>query len=45
MVWEAKLADPHYELYHLAIRDGLTKLVKYYSKFNEKPAYILALRT
>jgi hypothetical protein len=32
-----------YRLYHAAIEKGLEKLKKYYSKFNEKPLYILAL--
>jgi hypothetical protein len=41
--WEAKLNNPCFEIYHEAIRDGLTKLMKYYCKFDEKPAYILAL--
>ena len=29
--------------YHNAIDDGLRKIKKYYSCFNEKPAYIIAL--
>jgi hypothetical protein len=43
--WEAKLEDPQFELYHDAIKDSLAKLMKYYQKFDEKPAYILALGT
>ena len=31
-------------MYQTAIKDGLAKLNKYYSRFDEKPAYILALR-
>ncbi|KAH9036504.1 hypothetical protein EDB85DRAFT_1852371, partial [Lactarius pseudohatsudake] len=41
--WEAKLDNSQFELYHNAIRDGLVKLMKYYCRFDEKPAYILAL--
>ena len=41
--WEAKHSNPKYATYWTAINDGLTKLHKYYSQFNEKPAYILAL--
>ncbi|KAF8871099.1 hypothetical protein BD779DRAFT_1428662, partial [Infundibulicybe gibba] len=41
--WEDKLSDPAYSIYHPAIADGLEKLKKYYSKFDEKPAFILAL--
>ena len=36
--WEAK-----YAMYHDAINDGLEKLKKYYSHFDQKPIYILAL--
>ena len=32
-----------FSTYRLAIQDGLDKLRKYYSRFDEKPAYILAL--
>jgi len=41
--WEAKLADAKYALYHDAISDGLEKLKKYYSRFDQKPSFILAL--
>jgi hypothetical protein len=41
--WEAKRDDPQYALYKDAINDGLSKLNKYYSRFDEKPSYILAL--
>jgi hypothetical protein len=30
-------------MYHDAINDGLEKLKKYYSRFDQKPSYILAL--
>jgi hypothetical protein len=43
--WEVKLKDLQFKLYHDAIKDGLAKLMKYYQKFDEKPAYILALGT
>ena len=32
-----------FSIYKMAIQDGLDKLRKYYCKFDEKPAYILAL--
>lgn len=41
--WEAKLEESRYDIYHEAIEDGLNKLNKYYCRFDEKPAYILAL--
>jgi hypothetical protein len=41
--WELKRDDPHYALYKDAINNGLAKLNKYYSRFDEKPAYVLAL--
>jgi RNA binding exosome subunit len=41
--WEAKLKDSQYDIYHNAIKDGLAKLMKYYCRFDKKPAYIIAL--
>ena len=41
--WETKRNSPRYVLYKDAINRGLSKIGKYYSKFDEKPAYILAL--
>lgn len=41
--WEAKRDDPQYTIYKDAINDGLAKLNKYYSRFDEKPSYVLAL--
>lgn len=41
--WEAKRDDPQFAIYRNAIVDGLAKLNKYYSRFDEKPSYILAL--
>jgi hypothetical protein len=41
--WEAKRDNQRYVTYQTAIDDGLAKLNKYYSRFDEKPAYILAL--
>jgi hypothetical protein len=41
--WEAKRDDEKYILYRNAIQDGLDKLNKYYSRFDQKPCYILAL--
>lgn len=42
MMWEAK-HDDKYILYQNAIQDRLDKLSKYYSHFDQKPCYILAL--
>jgi len=41
--WEAKRDDPRFALYSAAINKGLAKLQKYYSRFDEKPSYVLAL--
>jgi hypothetical protein len=41
--WEAKCEDPHFTIYYDAINKGLAKLRKYYSRFDEKPSYVLAL--
>ena len=41
--WEAKCDDEKYSMYRNAINDGLEKLKKYYSRFDQKPSYILAL--
>jgi hypothetical protein len=41
--WEAKRKNSKYALYHNAITDGLEKLKKYYSHFDQKPGFILAL--
>ena len=41
--WEAKHNNPKYAIYRMAIDDGLKKITKYYSHFDEKPAYVLAL--
>ncbi|GLB37207.1 putative hAT family C-terminal dimerisation region [Lyophyllum shimeji] len=41
--WEEKQKDPRFDIYQDAIQDGLDKLQKYYSKFDEKPNYVLAL--
>jgi hypothetical protein len=41
--WEAKRDNVRFAKYRTAINDGLAKLNKYYSRFDEKPAYILAL--
>ena len=43
MAWEAEQDDEHFSAYQTAINNGLAKLNKYYSRFNEKPAFILAL--
>ncbi|KAH9058984.1 hypothetical protein EDB83DRAFT_2315880 [Lactarius deliciosus] len=43
-VWEEKRDNPQYVIYKSAINDGLAKLNKYYSQFNEKPSYVLSLR-
>jgi hypothetical protein len=41
--WEAKRDNEKYSMYQNAIDDGLEKLKKYYSRFDQKPSYILAL--
>lgn len=41
--WEAKCDIAKYTVYHNAIKDGLRKLQKYYSRFDQKPAFVLAL--
>lgn len=41
--WEAKAKDPRYSQYRSAIQDGLAKLGKYYSRFDDKPVYVLTL--
>jgi len=41
--WESKASDPKYNLYRDALSDGLKKLKKYYTCFDEKPAYVLSL--
>ncbi|KAI9451397.1 hypothetical protein F5148DRAFT_958266, partial [Russula earlei] len=41
--WEAKSQDECFSLYHDMMNIGLTKLQKYYSHFDEKPIYVLAL--
>jgi hypothetical protein len=43
MAWEAKHGNPRFAVYRTAINDGLAKLNKYYSRFDDKPAYVLAL--
>jgi hypothetical protein len=42
-VWEDKLEDSRFEIYHNALRDGLAKIRKYYCRFDEKPGYIISL--
>jgi len=41
--WEAKCDSLKYTLYHNAINNGLNKLNKYYSRFDQKLSFILAL--
>lgn len=43
--WEAKRDNNHFLAYQMAIDDSLKKLKKYYSWFNEKPTYVIALGT
>lgn len=40
--WEAKLELESFAKYHEVINDGLKKIMKYYSHFDEKPAFIIA---
>lgn len=41
--WEVKLTMSVFEQYSEALQRGMEKIRKYYTKFDEKPAYILAL--
>ena len=41
--WEARGNDSHFAEYRAAITDGLHKLQKYYTRFDRKPSYLLAL--
>ncbi|KAM6504300.1 hypothetical protein JOM56_001243, partial [Amanita muscaria] len=41
--WEEKRDDLHYAPYQNAIQDGLDKINKYYSRFDEKLAFVLAI--
>jgi hypothetical protein len=41
--WEKKRASRDYNLYRDALDRALQKLGKYYSKFDEKKVYVLAL--
>ncbi|KAF9222249.1 hypothetical protein BS17DRAFT_639695, partial [Gyrodon lividus] len=41
--WEAKTVNEKYKIYKCAIKGGLDKIGKYYTRFDEKPVYILAL--
>jgi len=41
--WEAKRKGPHFAIYYDVINKGLAKLQKYYSQFDKKPSYVLAL--
>lgn len=43
MHWESKRDDPHFESYADALQDGLDKILKYYTSFNNKPAFVLSL--
>ncbi|KAF8480751.1 hypothetical protein DFH94DRAFT_629678 [Russula ochroleuca] len=42
-IWEKKAKDPHFERFHQALNNGLSKICKYYNQLDEKPAFILAL--
>ena len=42
-MWEVKCNSTHFSLYKDASTNGLEKLKKYYSCFDKKPSYILAL--
>lgn len=41
--WENKLDDAKYALFHSAIRRGLDKLGKYYTKLDNSEVYVLSL--
>ena len=42
--WETKRDDPRFESYANALQDGLDKILKYYTSFDNKPAFVLSLR-
>jgi hypothetical protein len=41
--WEEKLDDEGFVRFHPAIRDGLAKVGKYYSKLDKKPVFVMGL--
>jgi hypothetical protein len=41
--WEEKIEDERFARFHTVIQDGLSKIGKYYSKLDEKPAFVMAL--
>lgn len=41
--WEKKRDSAKYDVYGDALDDGLAKIGKYYSRLDEKPAFVLAL--
>jgi hypothetical protein len=41
--WEKKHDDPKYAMYKNALKDGLRKLNKYYSRLDKNPVFVLAL--
>ncbi|KAF9220021.1 hypothetical protein BS17DRAFT_759993 [Gyrodon lividus] len=43
MAWKAKTVNEKYKIYKCAIKGGLDKIGKYYTRFDEKLVYILAL--
>ena len=40
--WEAKASDPKYTLFHDALKAGLKKIRKYYTKMDDTRAYVLS---
>lgn len=44
-LWENKLDDMAFTLYHPVLEAGIAKFRKYYEKFDDKPAYVLSLCT
>lgn len=43
--WENKAKKASFIKYHDVIASGLDKIMKYYSRFDEKPAYVIGLGT
>lgn len=41
--WEDKRDNPRFDIYRNAITAALDKIRKYYTRFDDKPAFILAL--
>lgn len=43
LIWETKAKDLKFKRFHQVLRDGLSKIGKYYNQLDERPAFVLAL--